>query len=86
MLGGVFTEDLFSGAGRALVMFWAVDPALRGHGRAIHLLESFEMAAEEINADCAAAYHSAISPEHLPSIYINRGYKLRESIFVKGAE
>lgn len=84
ILGGVFTEDLFSGAGRALVMFWAADPTVRGTGRAVHLLEAFEEAARKIGADCAAAVHTAISPDHLASLYVHRGYKPREYIFVKG--
>lgn len=81
--GGLFTQDLFSGNRRALLMFWLSTPAARRTGAPIRVLECFEKAALGFGAKPAASYNRAVSPERLIKVYRKRGYEASEVIFSK---
>lgn len=82
-VGGVFSNDLFSGTPRALAMFWLSTPAGRRVGQPIRVLRAFEHAARSKHAKPAAAMHLAVSPAHLSKVYRRLGYSVSEIIFSK---
>lgn len=81
--GALFTQDLFSGNPRALLMFWLSTPAARRTGAPIRVLSAFEKAAQDFGARPAASFNRSVSPERLMKVYRKRGYETAEVIFSK---
>lgn len=81
--GALFTQDLFSGNRRALLMFWLSTPSARRIGAPLRVLAAFENAAIAFGAKPAASFNRSVSPERLMKVYRRRGYETAEVIFSK---
>lgn len=81
--GALFTQDLFSGNRRALLMFWLSTPSARRVGAPLRVLKSFENAAIAFGAKPAASFNRSVSPERLMKVYRKCGYETAEVILSK---
>ena len=83
-LGGMLSQDPFSGEHVASENFWFVDPAHRKGLGAIRLLAAFEQHAKSAGCDRIYMVHLAsLTPGALERLYQRRGYELVEQTFRK---